>query len=347
MTQRSAMSPPGHRGIVVSGVMSCIGMFILLTRSPVINRSLVLYSFSDTDPEYRHNLRHFVRNGVLPGHDYVFVLNGATNFALPELPGNARYLRHENVCYDWGSYGWAIDRVDGWTRYRRYFFVNSSVRGPFVPAYSRRTWTDAMAAMLNARVKLAGSTISCENGPHVQSYAVVTDVIGLAVMRDAGVFVCRQTLADVIKRSELEASKAILTAGYSIDSLMARYAGVDWTDPKNWRCNGQKNPTQALGNAGVSVSPMEVMFVKVKDRYVHLYRWTNALEAVAYAATPDVNQGPLPSSAVNQSRACFDALYYMRENPDLPQAWPAATAFMHFQRSGRAEGRPARFVCAA
>jgi hypothetical protein len=327
--------------------MTTIGVFLLVTRSPVDRHSgsLVLYSFSDTDPQYRDNLRYFVRHGVLPGTDYVFVLNGATPFTLPELPGNARYLRHDNVCYDWGSYGWALDRIEGWNRYRRYFFVNSSVRGPFTPVYSKRAWTDYMASMLSARVKLAGSTINCENGPHVQSYAVATDVIGLEVMRDAGVFVCRKTLADVIQRSELEASKAILAAGYSIDSLMARYAGVDWTDPKNWRCNGQKNPTQALGNAGVSVSPMEVMFVKVKDRYVNLYRWTNALEAVAYDAVPDVNGGTRPARVVNQSRACFDARYYMLENPDLPQAWSAATAFAHFQKSGRSEGRPARFAC--
>lgn len=289
----------GRRHAAIAGIMSCIGMFVLFTRSPDLtaNRSLVLYSFSDTDPEYRDNLRHFVKHGVLPGNDYIFVLNGPTAFALPELPKNARYLRHDNVCYDWGSYGWALNRIGGWTGYRRYFFVNSSVRGPFVPAYSRRTWTDAMASMLSPRVKLAGSTISCENGPHVQSYAVVTDVVGLDVMRDAGVFVCRTSLADVVKRSEIEASRAVLAAGYSIDCLMARYAGVDWTDAANWRCNGKKNPTQAGGNAGVSVSPMEVMFVKVKHRYVHLYHWSNALEAVSYGDPPGTNDGARPVRA--------------------------------------------------
>lgn len=32
-------------------------------------------------------------------------------------------------------------------------------------------------------------------------------------------------------------SAAILQAGYSIDSLMLRYQGVDWRDTNNWACN--------------------------------------------------------------------------------------------------------------
>ncbi len=55
---------------------------------------------------------------------------------LPELPPNARYLFHENKCYDWGTIGWAIDsgRVDT-SGYRHIIFMNSSVRGPFLPNY--------------------------------------------------------------------------------------------------------------------------------------------------------------------------------------------------------------------
>ena len=53
---------------------------------------------------------------------------------LPSLPAHARYLFHNNSCFDWGTYGWALDTdaVDT-SPYEFIMFVNSSVRGPFLP----------------------------------------------------------------------------------------------------------------------------------------------------------------------------------------------------------------------
>ena len=55
---------------------------------------------------------------------------------LPPLPTNARYVLHNNECYDWGTFGWALTtqgiNVD---KYSYFIFMNSSVRGPFVPTY--------------------------------------------------------------------------------------------------------------------------------------------------------------------------------------------------------------------
>ena len=55
---------------------------------------------------------------------------------LPALPRNARYVFHANQCYDWGTFGWAISEGKVDTRkYRSFIFMNSSVRGPFLPVY--------------------------------------------------------------------------------------------------------------------------------------------------------------------------------------------------------------------
>lgn len=58
---------------------------------------------------------------------------------LPELPPHAAYVGHQNECYDWGSYGWVLLQTGlvSIAKYRYFFFVNSSVRGPFLPAYAR------------------------------------------------------------------------------------------------------------------------------------------------------------------------------------------------------------------
>ena len=64
---------------------------------------------------------------------------------LPQLPANAQYVLHENRCFDWGTVGWAV--TEGKVATARYSYViimNSSVRGPFLPAYwpvrARRAW---------------------------------------------------------------------------------------------------------------------------------------------------------------------------------------------------------------
>ena len=55
---------------------------------------------------------------------------------LPKLPSNARYVHHENACYDWGTFGWALFKFSAiLDAYRYFIFMNSSVRGPFLPSY--------------------------------------------------------------------------------------------------------------------------------------------------------------------------------------------------------------------
>lgn len=56
--------------------------------------------------------------------------------SLPELPSNAQYIFHKNECFDWGTFGWAMQRRSlDLASYHFYIFMNSSVRGPFLPSY--------------------------------------------------------------------------------------------------------------------------------------------------------------------------------------------------------------------
>ena len=56
---------------------------------------------------------------------------------LPELPEQAQYLSHKNECFDWGTYGWVLQMLTPaqLAAYKHFVFLNSSIRGPFVPAY--------------------------------------------------------------------------------------------------------------------------------------------------------------------------------------------------------------------
>lgn len=69
--------------------------------------TLVLYVFSDSDPEYLTNLYVFLRQGIMQDDtaDYIIIVQfsgDSQNAAhLPALPPSARYIYHENQCYDW------------------------------------------------------------------------------------------------------------------------------------------------------------------------------------------------------------------------------------------------------
>ena len=56
---------------------------------------------------------------------------------------------------------------------------------------------------------------------------------------DGSVFGCYTSMWDVIYYSELGSSWAVLSQGYSIDCLMMRYQGIDWTDLDTWDCNAR------------------------------------------------------------------------------------------------------------
>lgn len=68
----------------------------------------------------------------------------------------------------------------------------------------------------------------------------VSAQMGLQILlKDGRVFGCHRDIADAVYHAELGASLAIFRAGYTIDSLMLRYQGIDWTKSENWDCNAK------------------------------------------------------------------------------------------------------------
>ena len=53
---------------------------------------------------------------------------------------------------------------------------------------------------------------------------------------------------------------------------------MNWRDKANWECNQRMNPTGEKWMDGTTISPYEIMFVKVKD---HLLHSTNSLALTA------------------------------------------------------------------
>lgn len=361
--------------------------------------TVVVYVFGGSDPEYEANLRFFIDEAVRTGDrcEYIIViqeeLGGGKNSSgsgsvddrhFPPLPPNARYVVHPNECFDWGTVGWVFKTVlkDTKTlaRAKRFIWLNSSVRGPFLPPYVRGKlhWTRPFTDRLSSTVKLVGSTISCGGAqglpgqPHVQSYVVATDRIGLTVLEQtSGVFDCWKKMGDVVVHSEIGASRAILNAGYAIDSLMAKYVNTPsktWTSAadQGLQCNGGLNPLQPSFNDGIDVNPFEVLFIKVKESFLKGEGWVHAKAATRIAewytdSMPFERnrwlEGPAQEAhkkALRRGIECFDWEFYLNSNRydleelrrDEGQGTRGRDAAWHqFLRMGIYEGRPHRWTC--
>lgn len=346
--------------------------------------TLVMYIFSPTDPEYERNMRYFVKHGISESHPchYIIVvqrIDGRPFPDLPRLPSNAWYEFHDNLCFDYGTIGWLMrsGKVEI-AKYKYFIMMNSSTRGPFMPAYHKtQAWSRIFTDKLNGVVKLVGSTISCEGAPlkgdpaygwrqnpHVQSYVLATDQVGLRILqREGQVFACFEDLHDTIYYAELGSSLAVLKAGYNIDSLMMRYQGVDWRDKANWKCNAGFSPYAENHYDGLSIEPLEAVFVKVKSYLLDL-QWTGPSKAVKFdewqtardsgqmnehilssndwAANPDIYRLPKMLSLQAIGPTCFDERFYLQKNKDL-HSIPDDLLYAHFIFNGQFEGRTFRY----
>lgn len=384
--------------------------------------TLVIYVYSGSDPEYEKNLQYFVDEAIFQkrklyktmnenvsapddvgsGSDactYIIVLQQDHRWSEPNLPWveltemkNVEIVRHPNVCYDLGTIGWVLrnESIVDVSKYSYIIWLNSSVRGPFMPVYAQNKihWTTAFTERLSEEIKLVGSTINCGGAhgrppyPHVQSYAVATDQAGLNILMRSGVFSCWKEMSDVVIRSEIGASRAIIKAGYNIDCLMTRYQNIDWrneairmerTEDPFQACNAGFNPIQPNFNDGIDVHPFETLFTKVKRPHLEAqwphafaakkisewnYRDLETLIPMSGGIIDSLYENSWIFGGVENSRAdaerrgikCFDTSFYLKANgydlgfmEDLPDR--EEQAWSQFINMGIYEGRPHIWLC--
>ena len=69
-----------------------------------------------------------------------------------------RVVRRPNLCFDLGAFGEVLRDGDLWRRYRRFITLNASIRGPFVPTWSDKCWSDAYLERVTEDVKVSFRT---------------------------------------------------------------------------------------------------------------------------------------------------------------------------------------------
>jgi hypothetical protein len=178
---------------------------------------------------------------------------------------------------DFAAYRHALDWVDhqgNRGRYKYFVFINTSLRGPFMPKWTPAgfNFVDALLAPMENRhsVRAVSSSIVClpsldagGPGPVFESFFFALESHGLDIAIAAKIFEIHHEKHDTILQSEYMLMRSIMDAGYTVESLLSRYSDeVDWSDQRNWKCNNNVHPTRRGSYDGISVHPFEVIFVK-------------------------------------------------------------------------------------
>ncbi|QWE22876.1 hypothetical protein FD975_01320 [Polynucleobacter sp. AP-Jannik-300A-C4] len=251
------------------------------------NNVLVLYHYFEKDQSYIDNFAHFLRFGYDSSLNYLIIVAGEYSIELPALD-NIEYLFTENRNFDYGGYCAAIKNLNLWQRYDFYFFINSSVRGPFLLGHCNQKWTKLFIENFSNDVGIVGSVISttpCEHSiakmyykkygvldrneqflGHVQTTCYVLSRDVLSQLIEDGFYEGFDELSkdETVRDYEIRLSQLILDMGLNLRCMLPEYNQIDYRETLV-----DINPTSREGDSGFegsyfgrSAHPYEAIFIK-------------------------------------------------------------------------------------
>lgn len=187
-----------------------------------VNTAVIFHYFEKSD-DYKDNLAYFLRRGYRSDVDFIICISGGCSVPLPRA-ANIFYFYIPNGGFDYGGHSRIVNDFLNVEKYDYFIFLNSSVRGPFLPTYFDRPWHRVFTDLIDDQTKLVGSTINilgkdhqCSrvdellNGgqkslSHVQSMAYALDRTALRALIEQGFF-----------RREIAADDAMVRAWIKVD----------------------------------------------------------------------------------------------------------------------------------
>lgn len=248
---------------------------------------LVLYHYFEKDQSYIDNFAHFLRFGYDSTLNYLVIIAGDCSLDLPSLD-NIQYFFTENKNFDYGGYCTAIKNLDLWQQYDFYLFINSSVRGPFLPAYCKHDWTKLFIEQFADGVGIVGSAISITPSghsiskmyhekygnlernnhliAHVQTtcYALSRKVLGQLIQLGFYDEDKKLNKDEAVRDYEMRLSQLILDMDLNLRCILPEYNQVDYR-----KVHEDVNPASREGDSGFdrsyfgrSAHPYESIFIK-------------------------------------------------------------------------------------
>jgi len=217
-------------------------------------KTLVVYCTHNMN----QNVDFFLKHGHIQSDDIDFIIcfNGLENYNIVkqlteerqnETNKNVKILVRSNIGLDFGAWSDVLlteddDKLLLYTKYDYFILLNNTCRGPFLPSYCVDNWASLFTNLINNEVKLVGPTINFYKGkPHVQSYFLCTDKIGLElainnniITKEINVIYNGINLSEhrhkdkFIQDYEIGFSKIIIENGYNIKCLLKGYDNLDY-----------------------------------------------------------------------------------------------------------------------
>jgi len=264
---------------------------------------LILYCYSEHSKKgisvKENNVLFFLDKGIIQSDNikYYFIINGELNNEkiknklehVKKENNNFEIYKRENLGYDFGAYSdILLSKIENLEEYKYFFFLNDSIRGPFIPFWNNNyEWTYYFKNLFNNEVSIVGPTLTFYNGrPHINSEMFVLNKKGLELSIKNNVFTktMRTAFRDVINNCEIKISTIMLDNNYNIKCLLERYKNIDfriYRGDKHKDCNLNANPKgndplRKNGYYGGNVNIYEIIFIKANrsiddalfDRYL-------------------------------------------------------------------------------
>ena len=243
---------------------------------------VIFYVYYETD-QCCFNLDYFVNfGGILPQHDYIFIINGKTCSIKIPFGNNIHIIYNENVGYDFGGFEQGISFFFNNPKspfrkknkvYNFFVFMNASVIGPITHHSIQWDWVEYFRHLFieDPSVRLYGTSIVClpeedegTRGPKVEGFFWCTDLKGLDLLiKEETIFMKHPTKESAIINGEYGLSNCLLGKhGFNIGCILTRYQGIDWRNKMNWSHNECKHPSRKGTFYGESMNPYETIFHK-------------------------------------------------------------------------------------
>ena len=257
-------------------------------KSSDLLKTAIIYHYYELDPTYKNNLVFFLNTAVSNKYEYYIYISGKCSATLPEA-SNIHYNYIENKNNDFGGVIQFFKDTKS-KSFLNYIFINSSVRGPFIPKYYKNDWPEIFLSLLSDEVVLVGSAINILpsetsyskkfqkqynfNPPfvHVQTPSFALSSQGFKLLKKKGFFDHNTHLSklDTIFRYEILMSTLIINNGFSIGSVLPLYNKFDFNN-RNLNINGTSiNGDVSYKSAfyGRSISPLEMIFIKTNRNMI-------------------------------------------------------------------------------
>ena len=248
---------------------------------------LVIYHYYEKDQSYIDNFLHFIQFAYRPELNYLIVIAGVTSIELPQA-GNITYFYAKNQNFDYGGYAQVIKDLKFEKNYANFIFVNSSVRGPFLPAHSQKIWANNLFELYSENIGIVGTAISLTPShhaiskmyhekygyaernknilAHVQSTCYVLSRPVLCSLINEGFYDVHEALSkdETVRDYEMHLSQNLLSRGLNLKCMLPEYNKPDYRSLSH-----EINPSAREGDSGFensyfgrTVHPYEAMFIK-------------------------------------------------------------------------------------